>query len=387
MTVKIIKVGKYDVPALEGLIKDAIKDLKINLKNKKTAILKPNIVIPAKPGSAIVTHLAITEAVINVLTDYGFDDIIIGEGPGVGVDESIAFELSGYSKLAAKKRNVKLVNLNKTERVGVKWKYGTLQIPKVIFDADLYVNLPKMKTHGLTVVTLAMKNQKGILLNADKQKFHKLGLHEPVAELASVVQPDLNIVDAIVGMDGEGPLNGRKKRVGALVVGTNLVEVDVACCSIMGIEYTKAKHIVEGIKRNIGQGQPEMIGTDMVDVRTRFNTPNEEYGRFLNVYSWRNPYACSMCIDSFSLAVKSSVRHPVYWITFLPVFAYYALVSRINIIQGKHARIPDVKGKVICLGDCTRDMATKNNLLHVKGCPPTSRDVIRAFLKRKRKGF
>ena len=101
MTVKIIKAEKYDVSALEGLIKDAIKDLKLNLKNKKTAVLKPNIVIPAKPGSAIITHPAITEAVINVLEDYGFEDIIIGEGPGVGADEIKAFELSGYSKLAA----------------------------------------------------------------------------------------------------------------------------------------------------------------------------------------------------------------------------------------------------------------------------------------------
>ena len=382
MTVKIIKAEKYDVSALEGLIKDAIKDLKIDLKNKKTAVLKPNIVIPAKPGSAIITHPAITEAVINVLEDYGFNDIIIGEGPGVGADEIKAFELSGYSKLAAKK-NVKLINLNKTERIEIKWKYGTLKIPKIIAEADLYVNLPKMKTHGLTVVTLAMKNQKGILLNADKQKFHKLGLHVPVAELANVVQPDLNIVDAIMCMDGEGPLNGKKKRVGALVVGTNLVEVDVACCSIMGIEYTRVGHIVEGLKRNIGPEKPDLIGADLADVRTSFKTPNEEYGRFLNVYSWRNPYACSMCIDSFSLAVKSSVQRPVYWLTFLPKFAYYALFRHINIIQGKHAKIPDVKGRVICLGDCTRDLATKNNLLHIGGCPPTSKDIIRAFLKGK----
>lgn len=382
MTVKIIKAGKYDVSALEDLIKDAIEDLKLNLETKKTAVLKPNIVIPAKPGSAIITHPAITEAVINVLEDYGFDDIIIGEGPGVGADEIKAFELSGYSKLAAKK-NVKLINLNKTERTEIRWKYGTLKIPKIITDADLYVNLPKMKTHGLTVVTLAMKNQKGILSNADKQKFHKLGLHVPVAELANLVQPDLNIVDAITCMDGEGPLNGKKKRVGALVVGTNLVEVDVICCSIMGIEYTRVEHIVEGLKRNIGPEKPDLIGTDLADVRTSFKTPNEEYGRFLNVYSWRNPYACSMCIDSFSLAVKSSVRRPIYWLTFLPKFAYYALFSRINIIQGKHARLPDVKGRVICLGDCTRDLATKNDLLHIGGCPPTSKDIIRAFSKGK----
>lgn len=379
MTVTIVKTEKYDVASLENLISDAIKDLKFDMHNKRTAILKPNIVMPAKPKSAIITHPAIVEALINVLEENGFEDIIIGEGPGVGTDEIKAFESSGYSRLAVKK-NVRLVNLNKAERTEIKWKYGTLKIPKIIIEADLYVNLPKMKTHGQTVVTLAMKNQKGILSRADKQKFHKLGLHEPLVELAKIVQPDLIIVDAIEGMEGEGPLNGKKKKVGALVIGTNLLEVDLVCCNIMGIVHKKVEHIIEGIKQNIGPEKPNLIGINIKEVRTNFKVANEKYGKFLNVYSWRNPYSCSMCIDSFSLAVKSSIWSPKYWITFLPKFIYYAVFKQINIIQGKHAEIPNVKGKVICLGDCTKEIAEKNNLIHIEGCPPNSRNILEDLL-------
>jgi hypothetical protein len=208
-----------------------------------------------------------------------------------------------------------------------------------------------------------------------------LGLHDPIVELAKVVTPDLIIVDAIEGMEGEGPLNGKKKRVGVLVIGTNLLEVDIACCEIMGIEHEKVEHIREGIKQNMGPENPNLSGVDIKEVKKSFKRANEKYGNILNVYSWRNPYACSMCIDSFSLAVKSAIHSPKYWLTFIPKFAYYAIFKKIDIIQGMHAKIPEEHGRVICLGDCTREIAKKNNLTHIKGCPPSPRDVLEALCK------
>jgi uncharacterized protein (DUF362 family) len=383
MPVKIVKAEKYDVKRLKPLIRDAIEESGLNLQGKKTAILKPNIVIPAKPKSAIITHPAVVEAVVGVLKEKGFEDIVIGEGAGVGADESMIFDISEYKKL--EKAGVRLVNLNKAERVGIKWKYGTLKIPEIVAETDLYVNIPKMKTHGQTTVTLAMKNQKGLLLNADKKRFHLLGLHEPIAELAKVMKPDLIVVDAVEAMEGEGPLRGKKKKVGVLVIGTNLLEVDMACCEIMGIEYEKVKHIKEGLEQNIGPEKPEITGINPEEVKTSFNfkKANEKYGHILNVYSWRNPYACSMCIDSFSLAVKSSIRNPKYWLTFIPKFAYLALFKRIDIIQGSHAEIPAKHeyGRIICLGDCTKEIAKKKGFMYVKGCPPKSKDILEALTK------
>ena len=378
MTVKIIKSQKYDIKILEHQINEAFNDLELDLSNKTSALLKPNIVIPAKPGSAIITHPAVVEAMINVLAKNGIKEIIIGEGPGVGADETKAFELSGYNEVAAKK-DVKLINLNKAEREEIQWKYGTVGLPKLVLESDLYINMPKMKTHGQTAVTLAMKNQKGLLTRADKQKFHKLGLHEPLVELAKIIQPHLVVVDAIEGMEGEGPLNGKKKKADVIVIGTNQVETDIVCCDIMGIDYENVEHIMEGIKQNIGPKVPYLIGDDIKEVRTKFKQANEKFGKFLNVYSWRNPYACSMCIDSFSLAVKSTIWSPKYWFTFLPKFTYFALLKHLYIIQGKYAEIPDVKGKIICLGDCTKEIADKNNLKNIKGCPPDSKNILDTF--------
>ena len=384
MPVKIVKAEKYDVKSLEYSIRDTIEELRLNLRNnkrnKKTAILKPNIVIPAKPKTAIITHPYVVEAMVNVLEEKGFEDIIIGEGPGLGVEENRIFNLSGYGRLNTKE-GVRFLNLNKVERVKLKWKYGTLKVPKILIEADLYVNLPKMKTHSLTVVTLAMKNQKGVLSNADKKRFHQLGLHEPIVELAKVVKPDLIVVDAVEAMEGEGPLGGKKKKVGVLVIGTNLLEVDMACCEIMDIDYEKVEHIKGATKQNIGPEKPTLTGVNVEKVKTSFKMANEKYGHILNVYSWRNAYACSMCMDSFTIAVKSAVRNPKHWLTFMPKFTYLATFKRIDIIQGSHAEIPAKHGKIICLGDCTKEIANKNNLIHVRGCPPNSKDILEALIK------
>jgi hypothetical protein len=241
--------------------------------------------------------------------------------------------------------------------------------------------MPKMKTHGQTTVTLAMKKQKGLLLNADKKRFHLLGLHEPIVELAKVVKPDLMLVDAVEAMECEGPLRGKKKKVGALVLGTNLLEVDMACCEIMGIEYEKVEYIKEGLEQNIGPKKPKMTGINPEEVKTIFKRANEKYGHILNVYSWRNPYACSMCIDSFSLAVKSAVSNPKYWLTSIPKFAYLAIFKRIDIIQGSHAEIPAEHGRIIRLGDCTKKIAKENGFVYVKGCPPKTEDILEALMK------
>ena len=82
---------------------------------------------------------------------------------------------------------------------------------------------------------------------------------------------------------------------------------------------------------------------------------------------------------SFSLAVKLSIRNPKYWLTFILKFAYLAIFKRVDIIQGLHAEIPAKHGIIICLGDCTREIAKENGFMHVKGCPPNSEDIIEAL--------
>jgi len=380
MPVKVIRYGRYNVKALSRLLDAALDELGVSPPSDVPTLLKPNVVVATKPRSAAITHPAVVEATIRAFLARGVRKIIVGEGPGLGADEERLFAAAGYERLR-RKYGVTLLNLNEAERVEVTWKYGTLRIPKVVTDA-FYVNMPKLKTHGHTVVTLSIKNQKGLLLNADKKRFHLLGLHEPLVELLRVVKPDLVVADGIVGMEGEGPLNGRRKRANVLVVGTDALEADITCCRLMGIDPKRVKHLKMAMERGLGITEPVIRGVEpeKASFGVKFKLPNEKYGRMLNVYSWRNPYACSMCIDAFSLAVKSAFRRPKHWGTLLRLL-YSAAFRRIDVIQGRHAKVPEeARGILLCLGNCTKDVASsEKDAIHVGGCPPDAESILEAL--------
>ena len=379
MSVYVDKVGSYDVGKLEASVRDAFSELSLKLPDNPKVVLKPNIVGVFTAESAAVTHPALVEAVINVLREKNVDDITVAEGPGVGQDVDTAFKVSGYIELC-ERLEVPLVDLNTVERVEVEWAFGKINLPKIILDADYYINVAKMKTHGQTKVTLAMKNQKGLLLPEDKKKFHmQWGLHKPIAELAKIISPDLNIVDGVVGMGGEGPLRGEKMKSGLLVYGRNIVEVDAASVLLMGFNPDEVEHIKIGREEGIGHLSPKVIGASIKDVKVDYKPANQEYGHVLKIYSWRNPYACSMCIQSFSDAIMLAVKNPKYWTTKIPKLAYYALWMKLHLIQGKNACLPEMNGKVICFGNCTKKLAQKHGLGWIKGCPPKPEDILDAL--------
>ena len=377
MAVFLSEVARYRVGEVEAAIRRGLDELHVDVSGRRTALIKPNIVIAAKPRTAVVTHPAVVEAVVNVLRERGVSEISIADGPGVGLDVEAVFDKSGYKALA-ERLNVNLVDFNKADRRGRAWKYGTLGVPAILEDTDLYVNVPKLKTHGYTTLTLSIKNHKGMLSEADKKLDHQLGLHEPLVEQAKLCPPDLVVLDGIVGVEADGPLNGRPVRSRALLMGTNMLEVDAAAARLAGFDPRKIKHLAIAEREGLGSMEPELLGS----ARGRDFVPaNEEFGRLMNIYSWRDCTACSMCIDSFSAGVRIAARRPRYWLTLIPKLAYWGLVGKLHIVQGRRAKLPGVAGRVVCLGRCTKDLAEREGLVHLPGCPPTGADVAEALRK------
>lgn len=349
----------------------------MTLSGRRSAVLKPNIVIGASPASGIVTHPAVVEAVVRLLQDAGVAEIAIADGPGVGLDAVAVFERSGYRALA-ERLGIRLVDLNKAERRDRAWKYGTIGIPALIEDADLYVNLPKLKTHGYTTLTLSIKNHKGLLSEADKKRDHHLGLHDPLVQHAKLVPPHLVVLDGVVGVEGDGPLNGRTVKTGFLAVGTSMLEVDAAAARLAGFDPRAIQHLRIAESEGLGTLDPRIIGSAPA---RRLKPANEQYGRKMNIYSWRDCTACSMCIDSFAAGVRLAARDPRYWFTLVPKLVYWGTLGRLHIVQGRVAGAPSARGRVVCLGQCTRDLAEREGLVHLPGCPPTARDVAEALRK------
>jgi uncharacterized protein (DUF362 family) len=375
MSVSIIKVEDYN--KLLEYIRKLLEPLPHEFSGKRVFI-KPNIVVPAKPNTGIVVDPRVVGAFIDFLREQNVKEIMVGEGPGLGVRTEEAFEVSGFTQLA-KEKNVQLIDLNKVERVEVPWRYGKISVPKVVLNS-YYVNICKIKTHIQTTVSLAIKNQKGLILPSDKKRFHQLGLHEPLARFLEVIKPQLILVDGIIAIEGDGPLfSGRKKKLNLLLAGDDIVAVDAICCKIMGIDPSLVRHIQLASEIGMGTLKPKIYGVTLEEVKTSFQRANEEHWHFMRIYNWRNPYACSMCVDSIRDALKIAKKKPKYWITIWPKIIVYATVKGLNFVTGRNAKIPPRRGHVICLGECTKDFAKKYGFCFVSGCPPKPEDILSAL--------
>ena len=147
-----------------------------------------------------------------------------------------------------------LANLEWEPTEEVPWKHGKIKLPALL-RTHAYVNAAKMKTHIHTTVTLSTKNQKGLLLLRDKKEFHKGyggagDLHECIRELAEVVRPELTVADATYALEGTGPTvapegQTRARKLGICIGGTDVFEVDNACCRLMGIPVSEVRHLPE----------------------------------------------------------------------------------------------------------------------------------------------
>jgi hypothetical protein len=231
------------------------------------------------------------------------------------------------------------------------------------------------------MVTLGLKNQKGILKSEDKKRFHILwGLDEPIAELARVVRPNLTIVDGIVGIEGDGPLfQGKKIRSRITVIGEDVLAVDATCCRIMGIEPSKVLHINNAFKLGIGDMEPVIFGFPIKQIRKKFKLPNMEYFKMMKLFNIRNKWACSMCSDSLRVALKMTLSSPSLFIKYMPRWINLILFKGVCFVTGPKATIKDNYGKVICLGNCTRKFAEENNFCFAYGCPPSPEEILKSL--------
>jgi uncharacterized protein (DUF362 family) len=155
-----------------------------------------------------------------------------------------------------------------------------LYLPNTVLGADLLVSIPKMKTHHWTGATLSMKNLFGVVPGSiygwPKNVLHWAGIQESIADLHALFPRQFAIVDGVVGMEGNGPIQGTAKHAGVLVAGNDPVAVDATCCRIMQIDplqigylrLTSGRPKSHLMERNIRQ-----IGEAIVDVSTPFELP------------------------------------------------------------------------------------------------------------------
>lgn len=176
----------------------------------KTVLIKPNVLRISEAAEGIVTHPAVLRAVVDKVETMEPAAIIVGDNPGLfnyGANEE-CFQKTGLME-AAKGYYQNIGN----DSLQVDFNpdfMPTLSLSRIVREADIIISLPKFKTHGLTVMTGAIKNSYGLLPGAQKAKLHKAAgnperFHEVIVEVFRLRVPDFFLVDAVVGMEGNGP--------------------------------------------------------------------------------------------------------------------------------------------------------------------------------------
>ncbi len=244
-SVTIVRASSYSKD-LEKLILEGVKQCGLNVKGKRV-LLKPNLV-EFDPDTCVNTNVAVIAAAYGAFRSLDAASVIIAEGPGhrrdtYGVAEQARYrsEITDFDKL--------FVDLNRDDVSAVKGfaDLGQIYLPNTALGADLIVSLPKMKTHHWAGATLSMKNFFGLVPGSiygwPKNQLHYVGIPRSIVELNRIFHNSFAIVDAIVGMEGNGPIQGTPKHTGALVMGGDLVAVDATCCRIMGIDPEKIEYL------------------------------------------------------------------------------------------------------------------------------------------------
>jgi uncharacterized protein (DUF362 family) len=257
----------------------------------KRVVLKPNLVEYHR-DKVINTNPNVVAAVIELCKREGAAEIIVAEGPGHWRNVEYLVAASGLGDVL-RHYNVPFVDLNhdepvKTPNLGRLTGLDVLYLSRTIASADVVISLPKLKTHHWAGATLSLKNLfgtlPGICYGWPKNELHWRGIDNSIVDIALTRTPDLAIVDGIVGMEGDGPLNGTPKCLGAIIMGHDLLAVDATCCRLMKLDPQKVCYLVLGHAKKLGrlnEKDIEQRGENIAGLARPFETLPHFHGLYL----------------------------------------------------------------------------------------------------------
>jgi uncharacterized protein (DUF362 family) len=248
----------------------------------KRVVLKPNLVEYHR-DKVINTNPLVVGAAIELCKREGASEVIVAEGPGHCRNVEYLVQASGLGDVL-KHYRVPFVDLNhdepvKTLNLGRLTGLEYLYLSRTVVQADVLISLPKLKTHHWAGATLSLKNLFGTLPGVcygwPKNELHWRGIDNSIVDIALTRTPDLAIVDGVVGMEGDGPLNGTPKPMGAVIMGTDLVAVDATCCRLMELNPERIGYLVMGHRKRLGLlNSPtiQQVGERIEDMAQPFET-------------------------------------------------------------------------------------------------------------------
>jgi len=268
---------------ISEIIKNVFEIFGVENKVKdKKVLVKPNILGAFPPERGVTTDPRVISAIVQELKKCRSKEIVVGDNSGsIHFDPFKIAKITGildasggcYSNISREVVEVKVESKFIEE----------LFISKIVKEADYIINVPKFKTHGLTTITGAIKNMFGIIPGGKKAQLHTLNrsineFAELLVDIYQIRVPDLNIMDAIIGMEGIGPTNGKIRIINKVISSDNGISLDSVMAAMMGLKPDTIELLQIAKKRNLGKINISNIIIDgELEVISGFKTPNNGF--------------------------------------------------------------------------------------------------------------
>ena len=368
-------VGIVRNPDPEKGVREALRLLggvEVLIRPGARVLIKPNISFPTSPDIAPdITNPNIIAALVKVFKEGGASKVIVGDQSVWGVRTRDSCRITGIQEVVEKSGG-EVCYFDEEPRITVEVPDGKffdkISLPKIIKEVDLIVNVPKMKTSFISMVTLGLKNLLGFINFEDRRKFHRMyDLAYVIADIAKVVKPGLTLIDGIIAMEGFGPHAGTHIKMDTIVASRDVVAADAVGATIMG--YDPLEPPTTQVAARYGLGNADLSNIQIV------GEPIESVKKYFR-------RAIIMCVSPHpnvevfvgGMCPGCAPRIPAIPPNPDPNKKYAVII-------GRRAKVPPkLNGydEVWCIGKCGIDSArivgineiVKKKMKLVPGCPP-----------------
>jgi uncharacterized protein (DUF362 family) len=344
------------------------------VKRGDLTIIKPNLVISMGSETGATVDWRVSRAVADLVREQG-GRAVIGESCGTGGDTEKVFQNTGHARL--RDRGYEVVDFKKIENVEMTIPNAQVirkvMIPTLVKQADVIINIPKIKTHDQIPMSGALKNMKGALAEKEKNRLHKDGLNQGVAEINALLRPKLVVVDGIIAQEGLGPVFGDPVEMDLIMAGEDSVAVDTVICNIMEIDPKQVLCIRFAEEMGLGTGdlsKIEIIGKKINEVKRRFKSAEEDIKK-IEVPGFQllfNETSCTGCRNTMYSVIKD-----------MQTKGLLDYLKGLTVVAGAMEQLPDLDPRsMVLVGACTAKLK-KEGIRFAPGCPPRNYWVIEAI--------